>query len=169
MKAQLLTIGDELLIGQTTNTNAAWLGGRLSRLGVRMTRTVTVGDAREAIFRELDRAYEEARLVICTGGLGPTHDDLTRTVIADYFGAPLQTDPDVLERVRQYYDRRNRDVPPSAPALAQRPEGFETLDNPVGAAVGLWHEAPDGRLIVLLPGIPEEMTAIFEASVQPRL
>jgi Predicted nucleotide-utilizing enzyme related to molybdopterin-biosynthesis enzyme MoeA len=75
MKAQLLTIGDELLIGQTTNTNAAWLGGKLSQLGVRMTRTVTVGDTREAIFQELDRAYEEARLVICTGGLGPTHDD----------------------------------------------------------------------------------------------
>lgn len=169
MKAQLLTIGDELLIGQTTNTNAAWLGDRLSGLGVRMTRTVTVGDAREAIFRELDRAYEEARLVICTGGLGPTHDDLTRAVVADYFGAPLQTDPDVLDRVRRYYDQRNRDVPPSAPALAERPEGFEPLDNPVGAAVGLWHEAADGRLMVLLPGIPEEMTAIFEASVQPRL
>ncbi len=169
MKAQLLTIGDELLIGQTTNTNAAWLGDRLSGLGVRMTRTVTVGDAREAIFRELDRAYEGARLVICTGGLGPTHDDLTRAVVADYFGAPLQTDPDVLDRVRRYYDQRNRDVPPSAPALAERPEGFEPLDNPVGAAVGLWHEAADGRLMVLLPGIPEEMTAIFEASVQPRL
>ena len=124
MKAQLLTIGDELLIGQTTNTNAAWLGGELSRLGVRMTRTVTVGDAREAIFRELDRAYEEARLVICTGGLGPTHDDLTRAVVADYFGAPLQTDPDVLARVRQYYDRRNRDVPPSAPALASGPRAL---------------------------------------------
>jgi nicotinamide-nucleotide amidase len=169
MKAQLLTIGDELLIGQTTDTNAAWLGDRLSRLGVRMTRTVTVGDARAVIVRELDRAYEEARLVICTGGLGPTHDDLTRSVVAEYFDAPLQTDPDVLDRVHQYYDRRDRDVPPSVSALARRPEGFEPLENPVGAAVGLWHEAADGRCIALLPGIPEEMTAIFEASVQPRL
>jgi len=169
MKAQLLTIGDELLIGQTTNTNAAWLGDRLSDLGVRMTRTVTVGDVPDAIVRELDRAYEEARLVICTGGLGPTHDDLTRSVVADYFDASLRTDTELLARVREYYDRRNRDVPSSAPALAQRPEGFEPLENPVGAAVGLWHEAPDGRLIVLLPGIPQEMTAIFEASVRPRL
>jgi nicotinamide-nucleotide amidase len=169
MKAQLLTIGDELLIGQTTDTNAAWLGDRLSRLGVRMTRTVTVGDARAAIVRELDRAYEEARLVICTGGLGPTHDDLTRSVVAEYFDAPLQTDPEVLDRVHRYYDRRDRDVPPSVSALARRPEGFEPLENPVGAAVGLWHEAADGRRIALLPGIPEEMTAIFEASVQPRL
>lgn len=169
MKAQVLTIGDELLIGQTTNTNAAWLGERLSRLGIRVTRSVTVGDAREPIFRELDRGYDEARLVVCTGGLGPTHDDLTREVIADYFGVPLETDTEVLERVRRYYDRRNRDMPPSAPALAQRPEGFETLENPVGAAVGLWHEAADGRLIVLLPGIPDEMTSIFKASVRPRL
>ncbi|WP_103027306.1 competence/damage-inducible protein A [Salinibacter altiplanensis] len=169
MKAQLLTIGDELLIGQTPNTNATWLGEQLSQLGVRMTRTVTVGDDREDIFRELDRAYEAARLVVCTGGLGPTHDDRTRAVVGDYFGAPLQTDPDLLARVRDYYDRRNRDVPSSASSLAERPEGFEALANPVGAAVGLWHEAPDGRLIVLLPGIPEEMTAIFEASVQPRL
>jgi len=169
MKAQILTIGDELLIGQTTNTNAAWLGDRLSRLGIRVTRSVTVGDTRAAIFRELDRGYDEARLVVCTGGLGPTHDDLTRDVIADYFGVPLETDAELLGRVRRYYDRRNRDVPPSAPALAERPQGFESLENPVGAAVGLWHEADDGRLIVLLPGIPEEMTSIFDASVEPRL
>lgn len=169
MKAQLLTLGDELLIGQTTNTNAAWLGERLTRLGVRVTRTVTVGDAREAIFRELDRAYEEARLVICTGGLGPTHDDVTRSVVAGYFDVALDTDPNLLDRVRQYYEQRNREMPPSAPALAQRPEGFEPIENPVGAAVGLWHEAPDGRLIVLLPGIPQEMKSIFSASVEPRL
>lgn len=169
MKAHLLTIGDELLIGQTTNTNAAWLGRRLSSLGIRMGRTVTVGDTREAIQTELDRAYQEARLVVCTGGLGPTHDDVTREVVADYFGVPLQTDPDLLDRVRQYYDRRNRDMPEASRSLAQRPEGFEILDNPVGAAVGLWHEDPEGRRIVLLPGIPEEMTAIFDASVGPRL
>ncbi|MEF8817403.1 MAG: competence/damage-inducible protein A [Salinibacter sp.] len=169
MKAQLLTIGDELLIGQTTNTNAAWLGGRLSRLGVRMTRTVTVGDTPDTITQELDRAYEEARLVICTGGLGPTHDDRTRDVVAEYFGAPLRTDADLLARVRQYYEQRSREVPESGRALAQVPEGFEVLENPVGAAVGLWHEAADGRLIAVLPGIPAEMKAIFDASVEPRL
>ena len=169
MKAQLLTIGDELLIGQTTNTNAAWLGRRLSELGIRVGRTVTVEDARTAILEELDRSYEEARLVICTGGLGPTHDDLTREVVAEYFDAPLQTDGDLLDRVRQYYNQRGREMPASGPALARRPEGFEPLENPVGAAVGLWHEGASGRLIVLLPGIPEEMTSIFNASVEPRL
>jgi nicotinamide-nucleotide amidase len=169
MTAQLLTIGDELLIGQTTNTNAAWLGQRLSRLGIRVGRTVTMSDTRDAIQQELDRAYQDARLVVCTGGLGPTHDDVTRDVVGEYFDAPLYTDDALLDRVRQYYNRRDRDMPASAPALAQVPEGFEPLENPVGAAVGLWYEAPDERIVVLLPGIPDEMTSIFDASVEPRL
>ena len=169
MKAELLTIGDELLIGQTTNTNAAWLGRRLSALGVRVGRTVTVSDTRAAIQQALDRAYAEARLVVCTGGLGPTHDDITREVVGAYFDAPLETNEDLLARVRRYYTRRGRDMPDTAPRLAQVPDGFEPLENPVGAAVGLWHEADDGRLIALLPGIPDEMTSIFDASVEPRL
>lgn len=169
MKAQLLTIGDELLIGQTTNTNAAWLGERLSTLGVRVGRTVTVSDSAEAIQQELDRAYADAPLVVCTGGLGPTHDDVTREVVGQYFDAPLRTSDDLLARVQAYYDQRNRDMPASGPSLARLPEGFEPLENPVGAAVGLWHKAEDGRLIVLLPGIPDEMKAIFDASVEPRL
>ena len=169
MKAHLLTIGDELLIGQTTNTNAAWLGRRLSRLGIRVGRTVTMSDSRDAIQQGLDRAYRDARLVICTGGLGPTHDDVTRTVVGEYFDAPLHPDEALLDRVQRYYNRRDRDMPPSAPSLAQVPEGFEPLDNPVGAAVGLWYEAPDGRIAVLLPGIPDEMKSIFDAAVEPRL
>ena len=168
MKAHLLTIGDELLIGQTTNTNAAWLGERLSLLGVEVARSVTVGDDPAAMAQELDRAYEDARLVVLTGGLGPTHDDVTREVVADYFNAPLQTDEALLDRVRRYYERRNRQMPSSAPQLAQVPEGFETVDNPVGAAVGLWHADAD-RLLAVLPGIPEEMKAIFDSGVQPRL
>lgn len=170
MKAQVLTIGDELLIGQTTNTNAAWLGDRLSDLGVRVTRAVTVGDDPVPMRQELDRAFDEAVLVIVTGGLGPTHDDITRDVVAEYVGVPLQTDDDLLEGVRRYYERRNRQMPPSAPALAQVPQGFEILENPVGAAVGLWHEHEStGTLLAVLPGIPAEMEAIFEASVEPRL
>lgn len=170
MKAHVLTIGDELLIGQTTNTNAAWLGDRLSDLGVRVDRVVTVGDDPVPMRQELDRAFDEAGLVIVTGGLGPTHDDITRDVVADYVGLPLQTDEDILERVRRYYERRNRQMPPSAPALAQIPHGFEVLENPVGAAVGLWHEHEStGTFLAVLPGIPAEMEAIFEASVEPRL
>lgn len=170
MKAQLLTIGDELLIGQTTNTNAAWLGDRLSQVGIRVERGATVRDTPRAIREELDRGFENVRLVVTTGGLGPTHDDVTCETVAEYFDRPLQTDEDVLERVRRYYEHRNRQMPTSAPSLAQVPEDFEVLENPVGAAVGLWYEEEDSdRLLAVLPGIPEEMKAIFDASVQPRL
>ena len=172
MKAHLLTIGDELLIGQTTNTNAAWLGDRLSRLGLQVQRTVTVGDVPGVMRDELDRAVQHADLVVLTGGLGPTHDDVTREVLADYFDAPLRTDDDIMARIRRYYERRGRQMPASAPKLAQVPAGFDTLDNPVGAAVGLWYEASrEGGdcLVAVLPGIPEEMKGIFEGAVQPRL
>jgi nicotinamide-nucleotide amidase len=172
MNAHLLTIGDELLIGQTTNTNAAWLGDRLSRLGLEVRRTVTVGDDPAMMEEELTRAMQRARLIIITGGLGPTHDDVTRDVLAAYFDAPLHTDDRVLDQIRRYYERRGRQMPESAAALAQVPEDFETLDNPVGAAVGLWYETTTGgrdRIVAVLPGIPEEMKGIFESAVQPRL
>lgn len=172
MKAHLLTIGDELLIGQTTNTNAAWLGDRLSRMGVQVERTVTVGDNPDTMREELNEALHRARLVLMTGGLGPTHDDVTRSVLADQFDAPLRTDEHLLDRLRQYYERRGRQLPEAGRKLAQVPEGFDTLDNPVGAAVGLWYQPTiDGRqrLVGVLPGIPEEMQGIFETAVQPRL
>lgn len=168
MKAHLLTIGDELLIGQTENTNAAWLGGRLSQLGVQVERIVTVGDTPGSLHDELDRAIRQADLVVWTGGLGPTHDDVTRAVLSEYFDAPLRTDEAILDRIRRYYERRGRQMPPSAPKLAQVPEGFDTLDNPVGAAVGLWYDGPKG-LLAVLPGIPEEMKGIYDGAVEPRL
>jgi nicotinamide-nucleotide amidase len=172
MKAHLLTIGDELLIGQTTNTNAAWLGEQLSLLGLEVERTVTVGDDPDRMREELDRSARRAELLILTGGLGPTHDDVTREVVADYFDTPLQTDEDILDRIRRYYERRGRQMPTAGPELAQVPEGFDVLENPVGAAVGLWHETTihgGERLVAVLPGIPQEMKGIFEAAVQPRL
>lgn len=172
MKAHLLTIGDELLIGQTTNTNAAWLGERLSRLGLQVERTVTVGDDPETMGNELRRAFDEARLVIVTGGLGPTHDDVTRDVLAKHFDAPLRTDEGIMDQIRAYYERRGRQMPRAASKLAQVPEGFDTLENPVGAAVGLWYETSvngEDRMLAALPGIPQEMKGIFESAVEPRV
>ncbi len=171
MKAHLLTIGDELLIGQTTNTNAAWLGERLSGMGAEVERTVTVGDDPVRMTEEIERSAQRAHLLILTGGLGPTHDDVTRQVVAEYFDAPLRTDNEILDRIRRYYERRGRQMPSAGPQLAQIPDGFEILDNPVGAAVGFWHGSAgdDGLAVAVLPGVPEEMKGIFEASVQPRL
>ena len=173
MKAHLLTIGDELLLGQTTNTNAAWLGEKLSQIGVHVERSVTVGDDEDAIVTELDRAYESAQLVITTGGLGPTHDDMTKSIVAEYFGCDLEVNDDLLARVRLYYERRGREMPPEVASMAEVPAEFEMLENNVGTAAGLWYadeeEGRGSRLIAVLPGVPDEMKSIFDNGVAERL
>ncbi|WP_022835449.1 competence/damage-inducible protein A [Salisaeta longa] len=167
MDAHLLTIGDELLMGQTVNTNAAWLGEQLSALGVRVRQAVTVGDAPAAMHEALDRAAG-ADLVITTGGLGPTHDDITKQVVAAHVGKSLHRDEGLWQRVQAYYTRRDRSVPAAAAQLADVPDDFELLDNPTGTAPGLWYD--DGtQVLVVLPGVPQEMKAIFRSSVKPRL
>lgn len=168
MKAHILTIGDELLIGQTVDANAAWLGEQLSLLGIEITRATTVGDDAHAMRTELDRAYREASLVVTTGGLGPTHDDVTRDVVAGYFETPLRANRELMDRLRDYYERRGRTFPEAARKIALVPEGFELLENPVGTAPGLWYT--DGeRMIAVLPGIPKEMQSIAETALLPRL
>ena len=172
MKAHLLTIGDELLIGQTVDTNSAWLGEQLRLLGIDITRATTVGDDARAIRTELDRAYQEADLVVTTGGLGPTHDDLTREAVAAYFDKALQVNEAIMQRLRDYYERRERAVPEAARKIALLPAGFELLENPVGTAPGLWFEEHAGtatRMIAVLPGIPQEMQTIAETALLPRL
>ena len=172
MKATLLTIGDELLIGQVVNTNAAWLGEQLSLLGVELARVVTLGDDDAAIREALEQAYAASDLVLLTGGLGPTHDDVTREVVAGYFKTPLQLDPSILEKLRERFRRRKRVMPESNRRMALVPESFEALPNSVGAAPGLWRvDTTHGeeRIVVVLPGVPGEMKALFEEEVMPRL
>ena len=170
MKAHLISIGDELLIGQTVNTNAAWIGQQLSMQGIEVVAVTTIGDTEAAIRHALDEAFEHATLVCTTGGLGPTHDDMTKRVVADYFERDLQENADLMERIRQYYDRSGRSVPDAARQLALVPEGFDLLRNPIGTAPGLWHEnAETDRLLAVLPGVPQEMKGIVEAAVLPRL
>ncbi len=170
MKAHILTIGDELLIGQTVDANAAWLGEQLSLLGVEIVRATTVGDDAGTIHTELDRAYQDADLVITTGGLGPTHDDVTREVVADYFGKPLRINDALMRQLRNYYERRGRSFPEAARKIALVPDGFELLENAVGTAPGLWYAAEaQRRMIAVLPGIPQEMQSIAETALLPRL
>lgn len=172
MRAVILTIGDELLIGQTVNTNASWLGEQLSASGIDLIRVVTVGDDAEELLRELGRSIADADLVILTGGLGPTHDDITRDVLADYFKVELEYHPAIFESILQRFERRGRRVPESNRTQAMVPTGFKVLPNPSGTAPGLWHAFDvDGRenLIAVLPGVPHEMEGLFRDEVQPRL
>jgi len=163
-------VGDEILLGHTVNTNGSWLGSELSGLGFRVVRQDVVGDEAEAIGEAVNGGLEAAELVVLTGGLGPTPDDLTRPVVAGLFGAPLEEDPGLLEGLRGRFRARGfGELPPNNRLMAQVPRGAVVLPNPVGAAPGLILTAPSGKHVTLLPGIPAEMRGIFSEGLSPWL
>jgi nicotinamide-nucleotide amidase len=168
MKAILVTIGDELLNGQTVNTNAAWLGAALTACGIELARIETVGDDPEAICQALRRARQEATLVVLCGGLGPTHDDRTREALAMCLNRPLQLREDLLAQIEAYFRQRQRAMPERNRVQALVPAGFEPLVNAVGTAPGLWLEDAQG-VIVVLPGVPHEVEHLMQTAVLPRL
>ncbi len=161
MKAALLTIGDELLNGQTIDTNSAWLGQQLNKIGVQVVLKLSVGDKRDAIINGLNYAYQEANMVIVTGGLGPTKDDITKSVIAEYFNDNLTFDEVTFNRIKSYFERTNRQ-----PTKAHREQSFmptkaNLLQNNRGTAPGMWIQ--EGKKILLsMPGVPSEMKGIME-------
>ena len=170
MRAHLITVGDELLLGQIVNTNAAWLGERLAAVGADLRESVVVGDVHADIVAAVDRAFGAgAGIVLVTGGLGPTTDDLTREAVAASFGRPLRFDADVFAGIEARYTARGREMPAIGRRMAEVPEGFEVLPNPKGTAPGLWGTRDSGGAIALVPGVPYEMRAITEASIVPRL
>lgn len=169
MRAVVLTIGDELLIGQVLNSNAAWLGEQLSLSGIDVCRTVTVGDDLAALRRELGRALEEADLVVTTGGLGPTHDDVTREAIAGLYDVELVLDEEVYSRIGDRFRRWGLRMPESNRSQAMVPAGFTVLPNSAGTAPGLWRENEGRGMLAVLPGVPHEMKRLFLEQVRPRV
>ncbi|MEM6782827.1 MAG: CinA family nicotinamide mononucleotide deamidase-related protein [Bacteroidota bacterium] len=172
MTATLLTVGDELLIGQVTNTNAAWLGDQLSLAGYEVRRHVTVGDVAADIHAALEAGFATGSLVVVTGGLGPTHDDVTKKAVADYFGKGLHADDALEAQIAERYVERGRPVPPSTRRMALVPVDFEKLDNPIGTAAGLWYadeRDERARIVAVMPGVPYEMEAITKTSLLPKL
>ena len=167
MTATILTIGDELLIGQVNDTNAGWLARSLAELGVPVRQFLTVADDMAEIDSALSHSIRSSHVVIITGGLGPTADDITREAIAGHFSAPLRYSARAWQHVEHYFAKVDRTPPPSCERLAEVPEGFEPLSNPEGTAPGLWHEGETA--IAVLPGVPREMKAIFQSQVAPRL
>jgi nicotinamide-nucleotide amidase len=166
--AELLSVGSELLRGATVNTNAAFLGGQLEALGVVCVRQTTVGDERAALAAALQDALGRCQLLITTGGLGPTFDDLTVEVLADVAGRKLRCHLPTETAIRRFYSRRHRRLQQAALRQALIPEGALALPNLLGTAPGLWLALPS-TVIIALPGVPSEMRAIFERSVRPRL
>jgi nicotinamide-nucleotide amidase len=166
-KAELLSIGAELLLGETVDTNAAFLGAELARLGLPLSAVRMLPDDRD----ELRLAFAEARgrstVVVATGGLGPTHDDLSREGLADALGEELTEDPDLLAELEERF-RAFGPMPAANRRQAMRVPSAESLPNPIGSAPGWWVDA-DGAVVVLMPGVPSEMRRMWTEQVRPRL
>jgi nicotinamide-nucleotide amidase len=167
VRARLLSIGSELLAGETVDSNAAFLARRLVGLGIALVGVQQLPDKRETIAGAFVDAREEVELVMVTGGLGPTHDDLTREGLADALHEPLTPDPALEAELRERFGRIGR-MPPSNLRQALRIPSAEALPNPIGSAPGWWVDR-DGRVTALLPGVPSEMRRMFDEQVAPRL
>ncbi|MFX0055452.1 MAG: competence/damage-inducible protein A [Candidatus Hermodarchaeota archaeon] len=173
MKAGIITIGNEVLDGLVLDTNANWMGIRLTALSAEIHRLVGVRDIKEEIGAALDFLGGNCQLVITSGGLGPTHDDMTLEAIGEHLGLPLVEDKDALSIVERQYKMlsekgivANSDISEPRKKMARIPEGAIPLDNSVGGAPGVMLEISD-TTIFCLPGVPAELKYIFENSVRP--
>lgn len=168
MNACVVSIGNELLIGETVNTNAAWIGRRLGETGIVLQKIITIGDDGNAIVSAVDEAVGHYAVTIVTGGLGPTHDDITKNVITDYFGGKLVFHPEILARLKAYFEARGYPFPKTNESQAYLPDNAEILPNKAGSAQGMLFKK-NGHLCFVLPGVPREMEYIMENSVLPYL
>lgn len=171
MQVELLTIGDELLLGFTIDTNSAFLGRELAGLGVEVPRRSTVGDDPRAIAAALRDALDRADGVITTGGLGPTSDDVTMAAVAAALGVELERNDAIVARLEEIWRSRGRSepLPPANLSQAMLPRGATILANHHGTAPGAFVERADGRWVAVLPGVPREMREMFSGSVRDLL
>lgn len=168
INVEIISIGDELLIGQTINTNASWMGSRLALEGMKVSYVATISDTWEAITGALTDAHKRSQVVLITGGLGPTKDDITKQVLCAYFDTKLVLDQKVLDHVESFFTKRNRPMLEVNKMQAMVPEVCEVLFNEQGTAPGMLFEKED-TLFVSMPGVPYEMKYLMETHVVPRL
>lgn len=168
MKAILLSIGNELLSGKTVNTNATYISSKLYELGIETLRVVTIGDDAREIQQQLQLALQQADVVITTGGLGPTHDDITKKAMVEFFGSRLVFKEEILRKIEERFRRRGSKMPAINRNQAMVPADAELIDNPVGTAPGLLFRR-DEKMIFVLPGVPREMKSMMENAVLPLL
>ncbi|HEY8463503.1 MAG TPA: competence/damage-inducible protein A [Bacillota bacterium] len=168
MKAEIVCIGTELLLGQTVDTNASFLARELATLGIDLYHKSTVGDNAERIYAVLRQAWERADLLILSGGLGPTQDDLTREAVARLIGEKLEFNEIAWNQVQAYFQKTGRPVAASNRRQAMFPPSGKVIPNPLGTAPALWIEKA-GHIIVALPGVPRELTRIWTESVRADL
>lgn len=168
MRAYILSIGSELIGGHLTDTNATFLAQELVAKGVELLHVVQVGDDLPRLISTLERAAADADLVVCTGGIGPTDDDLTREAIAAIAGETPVVDDAVVAGIREFFARRGMEMPARNAKQAWTIPSVEVLPNPVGTAPG-WFAKINGAIVVAMPGVPREMTRMWREQVSPRL
>jgi len=168
MNAEIIAVGSELLTPFRIDTNSLFLTRELNKLGVEVVRKAVVGDDRKELRSVIEHAMTVAEVIICSGGLGPTEDDLTRESVADLLGRRLVRDDEVLRGIQERFRRYGRPMAENNARQAMILEGAQVLKNPRGTAPGQWIEAKS-RIVVLLPGPPNELEAIFTSEVGPRL
>ena len=168
MKAEIFAIGTELLMGELTDTNSAWLAARLPALGIDLQGVSILGDHLAMLTEGLTRALQRVDLVLTTGGLGPTQDDLTREGIAAALGETPTVDAAMVQEIARSFQRRGRDMPAPNIKQAQRIPSAQFLRNPYGSAPGWWVERA-GKILVAMPGPPVETYPMWDDQVAPRL
>lgn len=166
--AEILTIGDEILYGQITDTNSQWISSELDQLGIKVIRKTTVGDTKDAILGAFAEAEQRADMVLITGGLGPTNDDLTMPMLAKYFDSEIIMNEAVLAHVKHFFESRGRTFTELNKRQALVPEVAEVLHNEMGTAPGTWYER-NGKVFVSMPGVPHEMKNLMKTLVLPKL
>jgi len=168
IKAEILNIGDELLYGQVTNTNAQWLSTELDKIGIRVIRHTVVPDAEEAILEALQEAQNRADAILITGGLGPTKDDITKKTLCKFFNTQLVRHLEALRVVTEFFESRGREMLEINRQQADLPENATYIPNLKGTAPGMWFEK-NGKVFVSMPGVPHEMQFLMQSYVLEHL
>ncbi|HEY0056485.1 MAG TPA: molybdopterin-binding protein, partial [Pedobacter sp.] len=168
MLAEIITIGDEILIGQIVDTNSAWISQRLNEAGIRIKQITSICDDKAHILEALKAASKRAQIILITGGLGPTKDDITKHTLAEYFKVGFKRDEPTLKNVTEIFERFKRPLLEINIRQADVPENCTVLLNKNGTAPGMWFEE-NGTVYVSMPGVPFEMMYLIEEEVIPRL
>lgn len=167
-QASIITIGDELLIGQVIDTNSAWMAQQLNKAGIRVNRRVAVGDVWDEIWKALDEESSKSDIILITGGLGPTADDITKPLLCEYFGGKMVVDEGARENVISIFTRLNRPIIERNLKQAEVPDVCTVIPNKRGTAPGMWFDK-EGKIFVSMPGVPHEMKGMMEDVVIPQL
>jgi len=166
--ALIITIGDEILYGQTLDTNSHWISGILDSIHIKVLRKITVADTREDILAAFDEGKKTSDIIFITGGLGPTKDDLTKPLLAEYFDSKLVLFPEALKNIESLFEKAGREMTELNKQQAELPDKCEMIQNKMGTAPGMWIEE-EGKIFISMPGVPYEMKAMMKNIIIPKI